>query len=115
MAEKFVVLYECSNCEGIFDTETDAEEYILSLAEEAAYEDFLRYIMFPRNIWVRDEPEKWMTIKEYFDMWKLEDLEDVWMYEDGYYRSVSRQTSYSAMLKDFGEDFGIWKTYYFAQ
>lgn len=115
MAEKFVVLYECSSCEGIFDIEADAEEYILSLAEEAAYEDFLRYIMFPRNIWVRDEPEKWMTAEDYFNMWKLEDMEDIWMYENGYYRSAPRQTSYSAMLGSFVEDFSIVKVHHFAQ
>ena len=115
MAEKFVVLYEYSDCEGIFDTEADAEEYILSLAEEAAYEDFLEYIMFPRNIWVRDEPEKWMTAEDYFKMWKLKDLEDVWVNVGNGYRSVPRQTITSAMLSDFVEDFGIVKAYHFEQ
>ena len=115
MAEKFVILYEGSDCEGIFDIEADAEEYILSLAEEAVYEDFLGYIMFPRNIWVRDEPEKWMTAEDYFDMWKLEDLEDIWMIVGNRYRRVPRQTSYSAMLSHFVEDYGIVKAHYFAQ
>lgn len=115
MAEKFAVLYECSDCSGIFDTDADAEEYILSLAEEAVYEDFLEYIMFPRNIWVRDEPEKWMTAEDYFDMWKLEDLEDVWMIVNDRYCKVPRQTSYSAMLSFFAENYGIWKAHYFAQ
>ena len=115
MAEKFVVLYEYSDCDGVFDIESDAEEYILSLAEEAAYEDFLEYTMFPRNIWVRDEPEKWMTAEDYFKMWKLEDLEDVWINVGNGYRSVPRQTITSAILGQFVEDYSIVKAHHFVQ
>ena len=53
MAEKFVVLYENDVCEGVFDTLADAEEYILSIAEEAAYENFLSEIMYGHVVYWR--------------------------------------------------------------
>lgn len=40
MSTKFVICYE-ESCLAIVATRADAEEYILSLAEEAIYEDYL--------------------------------------------------------------------------
>lgn len=112
MAEKFVVLYE-GDCDGVFNSEADAAEYLLSIAEEAVYEDFLEFIMFPRNkwkLWVGAETEEeWASAEQYFDVWKLEDLEDVWTNTG----RVPRQTSYSAMLSNFTEDWVIQTVHYF--
>ena len=112
MTEKFVVLYD-EDCYGIFDTRADAEEYILSIAEESAYEDFLSEIMFPKNIFERGKLVKediWMTIDKYFSYWKLEDLDGVWIG----HRPQPRQTVYSAMLASYVEEFIIMKAPYFA-
>ena len=111
MAEKFVVLYD-ENCEGIFDTLADAEEYVLSIAEESAYEDFLAEIMFPTNIFERGKLVKedvWMTAEEYFSYWNLKDLADVWIG----HRPQPRQTVYSAMLANYVEEFIIMSAPYF--
>ena len=85
---KYVVMYD-DYCEIIFDTQADAEEYILSIAEEAVYEVFLQCY----------EPEEW------FDKWRLEDLSDVWV--GGTTKRQPRQTTYSAMLGYFADDWLI--------
>ena len=70
---KFIVLWE-EDCEGIFDIRGDAEEYILSLAEEMAYEHFLGY---------------YNSIEDWLNTWKLENLENFWKrFPNGEYRKV---------------------------
>lgn len=99
IVDKYVVMYEDSNCcLGIFDTEADAEEYILSWAEEGLYENFL----FDTAATI------WCTIEEWFDTWKLEDLMPFWTGEI----FIPRQTSYSMMLNDFSESLIIRKCPY---
>lgn len=103
---KYVIMYDDS-CEIILDTLTDAEEYILSIAEEAAYEDFLADIMFSHASFFvgNDMIDKYHEPEEWFDQWRLEDLSDVWV--GGTTKRQPRQTSYSAMLGYFAEDWRI--------
>ena len=113
MAEKFVVLYENDICEGVFDTLADAEEYIFSVAEEAAYEDFLSEIMCGHVVYWRPGEEAqyaYDTPDEWFSKWNLKDLEDVWLITG---ESQPRQTTYSAMLSYFSEYDEILKAPYF--
>ena len=113
MAEKFVILYENDICEGVFDTLADAEEYILSIAEEAAYEDFLREIMCGHVVqWRRGEGTQYAydTPEEWFNKWNLEDWGEVWLITG---ESQRRQTIYSAMLSYFAEYDEILKAPYF--
>ena len=103
MAEKFVVLYENDTCEGVFDTLSDAEEYILSVAEEAAYEDFLREIMCGHVVYWRPGEEAqyaYDTPEEWFNKWNLKEWGEVWLITG---ESQPRQTIYSAMLGYFSE------------
>ena len=96
---KFIALWE-EDCEGIFDTRGDAEEYILSVAEESAYEDFLCYD----------------NIKDWLYTWRLENLEDVWKrFSNGGYKKVPRQTSKSAILSYFSEGWHIQECNYFPE
>ena len=104
MTSKFIVMYDNEICEGVFDTLTDAEEYILSIAEEAVYLDFLRettqgYVTYwhpgEEAQYGYDTPEDW------FNQWRLEDLEDMWPIND---TPRPRQTAYSAMLDHFAND-----------
>ena len=113
MAEKFVVLYENDICKGVFDTLANAEEYILSVAEEAAYVDFLGAILCGHVVHWRpgeeiqyayDTPEVW------FNQWNLIDLEDVWLITG---EAQPRQTIYSAMLSYFAGSYNIFEAPYF--
>ena len=113
MAEKFVVLYENDTCEGIFDTLADAEECILSIAEEAVYHDFLWAVMCSHVInWRPGEEAQYIyyTPEEWFNKWNLKDLEDVWLITG---ESQPRQTTYSAMLSFFVEYDEIYAAPYF--
>ena len=113
MAEKFVVLYENDICKGVFDTLANAEEYILSVAEEAAYVDFLGAILCGHVVnWQPGEEIQYAydTPEEWFNQWNLKDLEDVWLITG---ESQPRQTIYSAMLSYFVEYDEILEAPYF--
>lgn len=108
---KYVVMYD-DYSEMIFDTLADAEEYILSIAEEGAYEDFLGDITFSHSSFFvgNDMVDKYHEPEEWFDGWRLEDLSDVWV--GGTTKRQPRQTAYSAMLGYFAEDWQIEETKY---
>ena len=113
MAEKFVVMYDSDICEGVFDTLADAEEYILSIAEEAVYHDFLRAVMCGHVVYWRPDEEAqyaYNTPEEWFNEWNLKDLEDVQLITG---ESQPRQTIYSAILSYFSEYDEILKAPYF--
>lgn len=113
MAEKFVVMYDSDICEGVFDTLADAEEYILSIAEEAVYHDFLRAVMCGHVVYWRPDEEAqyaYNTPEEWFNEWNLKDLEDVWLITG---EPQPRQTIYSAILSYFSKYDEILKAPYF--
>ena len=90
VATKWLVSDEYCNF-GICSTRADAEELILSIAEEAAYYDYCEEIICGK---------KQMTTEQYFNyIWALEDLEGIWTMDDnGKWHQVNRQTSWSAIL-----------------
>ena len=90
VATKWLVSDEYCNF-GICSTRADAEELILSMAEEAAYDDYCEEILFGK---------KRLTTKQYFNyMWAKEGMDEIWVVdENGKLRQVNRQTFWSAIL-----------------
>lgn len=90
VAIKWLVCDEYCNF-GICNTHADAEELVLSMAEEAAYYDYCEEILFGKRR---------LTTKQYFNyMWAQEGMDEIWtMDNNGTWHQVKRQTSWSAIL-----------------
>lgn len=86
---KYLVGYE-ETPDLVVGTRADAEEYILSLVEEAAYEDYVADVL-------------------YYDMTTAEHIEDKtrWMDRANGFRSRPWQTLYGFLLNYHGDDYWI--------
>lgn len=75
----------------ICDTEEDAQEFILAMAEERAYEDYCEEMILGN---------KNMNSEQYLNyICALQDFNDFWTFdEDGRWHSTYRQTTWSAIL-----------------
>ena len=82
---------------GIFATQADAEEFILSLAEEKAYEDYVSEMYFGVSN---------MTTEKYVDyICGLKHIQECWtMDKNGHWHNYPRCTTRSAILDAALED-----------
>ena len=91
------VVYDDYRVRGIFNTEADAEEFVLAIAEEKAYEEYVDAIYYSDHL----------TNENYFCYNQaLADLEDINIYDValGQWFHTERQTFYSALLMNAIED-----------
>ena len=79
---------------GIFDTEADAEEFIFSMAEEMAYDNYVEEVMLGTG-GVAMTTEQYIqthaAMKNFDDCWILDSATNRWT-------RVNRQTVYSYIL-----------------
>ena len=94
---KFVIEYEDS-VEVIVNTRADAEEYILSLAEDGAYDEYtgdLLYYNVPHNEFMENYREHMDAVNAYRRRWSVA------------YGQRTFQTLYGFMLNYHGEHYFI--------